>query len=70
MMHTPQHVVVVGFGPVAARFTDQLLPAVRSGAVALTVIGEESSAAYNRVLVADLGVGRTTAAAIELSDAA
>lgn len=70
MMHTPRHVVVVGYGPVAARFVDQLLPAVRNGAVALTVIGEESSAAYNRVLVADLGVGRTTAAAIALSDAA
>ena len=70
MTHTPLHVVVVGYGPVAARFTDQLLPAVRSGAVALTVIGEEPSAAYNRVLVADLGVGRTTAAAIALSDAA
>ncbi|POH60631.1 FAD-dependent oxidoreductase [Arthrobacter glacialis] len=70
MTNTPLHIVVVGYGPVAARFVDQLLPAVRSGAVALTVIGEESAAAYNRVLVADLGVGRTTAAAIALSDAA
>ncbi|MHA7304922.1 FAD-dependent oxidoreductase [Arthrobacter sp. TMN-49] len=70
MSQAPRQVVVVGYGPVAARFVDQLLPAVRSGALAVTVIGEESAAAYNRVLVADLGVGRTTAAAIALSDAA
>ena len=65
-----ERIVVVGFGPVAARLVDELLPAVRSGLARLTVIGEESEAAYNRVLVADLGVGRTTAAALALSDAA
>ncbi|SFU15416.1 FAD-dependent oxidoreductase [Arthrobacter sp. ov118] len=65
-----EQVVIVGFGPVAARLIDELLPAVRSGLAHLTVIGEESDAAYNRVLVADLGVGRTTAGALALSDAA
>jgi assimilatory nitrate reductase electron transfer subunit len=65
-----KRIVVVGFGPVAARLVDELLPAVRSGLARLTVIGEESDAAYNRVLVADLGVGRTTAEALALSDAA
>jgi assimilatory nitrate reductase electron transfer subunit len=65
-----ERIVVVGFGPVAARLTDELLPAVRSGLVHLTVIGEEPDAAYNRVLVADLGVGRTTPGALALSDAA
>ncbi|MGA7204663.1 MAG: FAD-dependent oxidoreductase [Specibacter sp.] len=64
------HVVVVGYGPVAARLVEELMPAVRRGELAVTVIGEESSAAYNRVLVADLGVGRTTAAAISVSDPA
>jgi assimilatory nitrate reductase electron transfer subunit len=64
------HVVVVGYGPVAARLVEELMPAVRCGELAVTVIGEESSAAYNRVLVADLGVGRTTAAAISVSDPA
>ena len=65
-----ERIVVVGFGPVAARLVDELLPAVRSGLVHLTVVGEESEAAYNRVLVADLGVGRTTASALALADAA
>jgi assimilatory nitrate reductase electron transfer subunit len=65
-----ERIVVVGFGPVAARLIDELLPAVRSGLAHLTVIGEEADAAYNRVLVADVGVGRTTAGALALSDAA
>ncbi len=65
-----ERIVIVGFGPVAARLIDELLPAVRSGLVRLTVVGEEAEAAYNRVLVADLGVGRTTAGALALSDAA
>ncbi|KRE70538.1 FAD-dependent oxidoreductase [Arthrobacter sp. Soil762] len=65
-----EQIVVVGFGPVAARLIDELLPAVRDGHVSLTVVGEEAEAAYNRVLVADLGVGRTTADALALSDAA
>ncbi|WP_269938304.1 FAD-dependent oxidoreductase [Arthrobacter sp. HY1533] len=64
------HVVVIGYGPVAARLVDELVPAVRRGEMALTVIGEEAAAAYNRVLVADLGVGRTTEEAISVSDPA
>ncbi|MFC8302253.1 FAD-dependent oxidoreductase [Specibacter sp. NPDC057265] len=70
MKATAQHVVVIGYGPVAARLIEGLLPAVRCGDLALTVIGEEGAAAYNRVLVADLGVGRTTAAAMNVSDPA
>ncbi|MFD1212198.1 FAD-dependent oxidoreductase [Arthrobacter sp. GCM10027362] len=66
---TPERIAVVGFGPVAARFIDELLPTVRSGHIQLTVIGAEAVPAYNRVLVADLGVGRTTPEAIELADA-
>ncbi|PNI07768.1 NAD(P)/FAD-dependent oxidoreductase [Arthrobacter sp. AFG7.2] len=65
-----EQIVIVGFGPVAARLVDELLPAVRSGLVTLAVVGEEAEAAYNRVLVADLGVGRTTAEALALADAA
>lgn len=64
-----EQIVIVGFGPVAARLIDELMPAVRDGHVSLTVVGEETEAAYNRVLVADLGVGRTTADALALSDA-
>ncbi|MEE9095630.1 FAD-dependent oxidoreductase [Pseudarthrobacter phenanthrenivorans] len=65
-----EQIVIVGFGPVAARLVDELLPAVRAGHVRLTVVGAEAEAAYNRVLVADLGVGRATADALALADAA
>ncbi|GAB5076945.1 FAD-dependent oxidoreductase [Arthrobacter sp. AD-310] len=65
-----EQIVIVGFGPVAARLVDELLPAVRSGQAGLTVVGQEREAAYNRVLVADLGVGRTTVDALALADAA
>ncbi|ALO67753.1 FAD/NAD(P)-binding oxidoreductase [Arthrobacter alpinus] len=70
MSLAPQHVVIIGYGPVAARLAEELLPSVRRGEMALTIIGEEPTAAYNRVLVADLGVGRTTEEAISVSDAA
>lgn len=63
-------VVVVGFGPVAARFVDELRPAAAAGALELTVVGEEELPAYNRVLVADLGVGRTSLASMALADPA
>ncbi|WP_246036276.1 FAD-dependent oxidoreductase [Sinomonas susongensis] len=64
----PERIVVVGFGPVAARFVDELRPAVTAGLAEVTVIGEEEQAAYNRVLIADLGVGRTTLASMRLAD--
>ncbi|WP_323961050.1 FAD-binding protein [Arthrobacter sp. JZ12] len=67
-MSVPERIVVVGFGPVAARFIDVLEPSVASGDVQLTVIGSEPEAAYNRVLVADVGVGRTSEDSITLSD--
>ncbi|WP_028266471.1 FAD-dependent oxidoreductase [Arthrobacter sp. MA-N2] len=64
-----ERIVVIGFGPVAARLVDELLPSVRSGLVQLLVVGQETEAAYNRVMVAELGVGRTTAEAISMADA-
>lgn len=66
---TPERIVVVGFGPVAARLVEHLEPLVAAGRVALTVVGQEDDAAYNRVLVADVGVGRVREAAIRLADA-
>ncbi|BCW58067.1 FAD-dependent oxidoreductase [Arthrobacter sp. StoSoilB20] len=63
-----ERIVVVGFGPVAARLVDELLPAVRAGLVQLLVVGQETEAAYNRVMVAELGVGRTTAEALAMAD--
>ncbi|WP_369046964.1 FAD-dependent oxidoreductase [Sinomonas sp. P10A9] len=65
----PPRIVVVGFGPVAARFVDEMLPAATAGAVEVTVVGDEEHAAYNRVLVADLGVGRTHLGLMGLADA-
>ncbi|MBT8160009.1 MULTISPECIES: FAD-dependent oxidoreductase [Arthrobacter] len=63
-----ERIVVVGFGPVAARLVEELVPAVRSGLVQLLVVGQETEAAYNRVMVAELGVGRTTADALAMAD--
>ncbi|WP_082471272.1 FAD-dependent oxidoreductase [Arthrobacter sp. Leaf234] len=65
-----ERIVIVGFGPVAARLLEHLEPLVAAGAVAVTVIGQEPEAAYNRVLVADVAVGRTREGAIRLADAA
>src|SRR4029453_6442274 len=65
-----ERIVVVGFGPVAARLVDELVPAVRKGLVELLVVGQEAEAAYNRVMVAEFGVGRTTAEALAVADAA
>lgn len=64
----PERVILVGFGPVGARFAEELLPAVRRGEIALTVIGAEADDAYNRVLLADHAVGRTPREALDLSD--
>ncbi|GAB3538292.1 FAD-dependent oxidoreductase [Arthrobacter tecti] len=65
-----ERIVVVGFGPVAARFIELIDPMLASGAAHLTVIGAEPEPAYNRVLVADVGVGRTSPETISLSDPA
>jgi len=64
----PEHVVVVGYGPVAAHFVDQLLPAVKTGRLSVLVVGEEELPAYNRMLLADLGVGRISAEGMVISD--
>ncbi|MHA7986880.1 FAD-dependent oxidoreductase [Rathayibacter sp. CAU 1779] len=51
------HILIVGAGPVGARFAEGLLPALRSGDVEVTLVGAEPVAAYNRVLVAEHAVG-------------
>ena len=68
-MSAPERIVVLGFGPVAARLVEDLLPAVRAGRVLVTVVGAEAHAAYNRVLIADVGTGRTAPEAVALADA-
>ncbi|MDP5228255.1 MULTISPECIES: FAD-dependent oxidoreductase [Arthrobacter] len=67
-MNTPERIVVLGYGPVAARFLDAMRPLAAAGLVEVTVLGEEKDAAYNRVLVADLGVGRASRGSLDLSD--
>ncbi len=61
-------IVVIGYGPVGARLVEELLPAVRDGVVAVTVVGAEEEDAYNRVLLAEYAVGRADRERLELSD--
>jgi assimilatory nitrate reductase electron transfer subunit len=66
----PERVVLVGFGPVGARFAEELMPAVRSGLVSLTIVGAEADHAYNRVLLADYAVGSAERDVLEMTDVA
>ncbi len=68
-MRVAERVVLVGFGPVGARFVEELLPAVRAGLVQLTVVGAEAAPAYNRVLLAEYAVGETERESLEITDA-
>lgn len=63
-------VVLVGYGPVAARFVEEMLPEVSSGRVKLTVIGAERDEAYNRVLVAEYAVGAADRDRLDVTDTA
>ncbi|GAA1990997.1 FAD-dependent oxidoreductase [Microbacterium pumilum] len=69
MTHRPSlRVVLVGFGPVGARFAEELLPSVAAGEVALTVVGAERCDPYNRVMVAEYAVGEAERDELELVD--
>ena len=70
MTATPLRVLVIGYGPVGARFAENLLPAVRDGRIELTVVGAESSDAYNRVLVAEYAVGAIPRESLTVADRA
>ena len=70
MSTPPLRVLVIGYGPVGARFAENLLPAVRSGDIALSVVGAEQSDAYNRVLVAEYAVGKVSRDALTIADRA
>lgn len=65
---TATRIVIVGYGPVGARLLDELLPVVRAGLVAITVVGAEAEIAYNRVLLAEYAVGRAERSRLELSE--
>ena len=65
-----ERIVVVGYGPVAARFVEELLPAVRAGLADLTVVGGENEEPYNRVLLAEYAVGTADRERLEVTDVA
>ncbi|MEX5300307.1 FAD-dependent oxidoreductase [Kocuria sp. CPCC 205292] len=67
-MRPGEHVVVIGFGPVAARFVDDVTDLAAEGTIRLTVIGGEQDPAYNRVLVGEHAVGRAELATMALAD--
>lgn len=64
----PERIVLVGYGPVGARFAEELVPAVRAGTVSLTVVGAEADDAYNRVLIAEYAVGHADRESLEITD--
>ncbi|QEO15737.1 NAD(P)/FAD-dependent oxidoreductase [Agromyces intestinalis] len=68
MTAAPLRVVLIGYGPVGARFVDELLPLVRTGDIRLTVVAGEDIEAYNRVLVAEYAVGGTDLESMLLGD--
>jgi len=65
---TAERIVLVGYGPVGARFVEELLPVVQSGRVHLTVVGAENVDAYNRVLIAEYAVGNAERDSLEITD--
>ena len=56
-MKLSEHIVIIGFGPVAASLIEGLMPSVTAGACRITVISAEEHLAYNRVLLAELAIG-------------
>jgi assimilatory nitrate reductase electron transfer subunit len=61
-------VVLIGYGPVGARFVEGMLPAIRAGRATLSVFGAEQHDVYNRVLLAEYAVGRASRERLEISD--
>lgn len=69
-MPVSERIVLVGYGPVGARFVEELLPLVRDGRASLTVVGAEAADSYNRVLIAEYAVGHAGRADLEITDTA
>ena len=62
----PHRVVVLGNGMVSARFVDSLSRLTTPGRVEITVLGEESVPAYNRLLLAEVVGGTVDPASLTL----
>ncbi len=54
----------------ASRLAEELLPEVRSGALRLTIIGREDRAAYQRIRIGDVSVGRVEPEDLVMNDIA
>lgn len=63
-----RRMVVIGFGPVAARLVDDLRPAVRDRRLQLLVIGAEPVPAYNRIMISELALGRVDRESMIMAD--
>lgn len=62
-------IVLIGFGPVGVRFAEDLLPAVRSGAVDLTIVAAEPHEPYNRIMIAEHAAGELDRDDLWIADA-
>lgn len=60
--------VVIGFGPVAARLIDELRGEVVAGRLQILVVGAEPQPAYNRILIGEAALGSTDPDLLPLSD--
>ena len=69
-MSNPVQVVVIGYGPVASRLIDHLLPAIHARKISCTVLGAEPVAAYNRIMLTEALAGRADATRLTVSDPA
>ncbi|GGM42294.1 FAD/NAD(P)-binding oxidoreductase [Longimycelium tulufanense] len=67
----PQQVVVIGYGMAGARFAEEVRRRDPAGErVSLTIVGEETHAAYNRVLLSSVLAGAMATDAVTLHDGA
>ena len=64
----PLRILLMGYGPVGARFVEELLPTVAAGLAELTVVGAEPTDAYNRVLIAEYATGAADRERLEVTD--
>ena len=69
-MTRPLRIVLIGYGPVGARFVEEVLPAVAAGEASLVAVGAEDEDAYNRVLVAEYAVGAARRNRLDVTDTA
>jgi len=66
-MKPRENVVVIGAGMVGHRFVDELVRRDLDGRFAVTLVGAEDYAPYNRILLSDVLAGRCDLAALALS---